>query len=96
LGEDELKATKENLGWPLEPRFYVPEEVGAFFRQAVGRGQALEAAYTDLLEAYSEQYPAEAAEYRRVLAGELPRAGKPRCRSFQRARPRRRALPAVS
>jgi transketolase len=72
LGEDELKATKENLGWPLEPRFYVPEEVGTFFRQAVGRGQALEAAYTDLLEAYSEQYPAEAAEYRRVLAGALP------------------------
>jgi transketolase len=27
LGEDELKATKEHLGWPLEPRFYIPEDV---------------------------------------------------------------------
>ncbi len=30
LGEDELKATKENLKWPLEPRFYIPKEVGEY------------------------------------------------------------------
>ena len=39
LGEDELKATKENLGWPLEPRFYIPGDVLAYYRQAIGRGQ---------------------------------------------------------
>ena len=72
LGDEELKLTKENLGWPVEPRFLVPEDVREFFGQAVGRGQQLEAQYSDLLEAYSEKYPSEAAELRHMLAGELP------------------------
>ena len=72
LGEDELKATKENLGWPLEPAFYVPDDVRAYFDQAKRRGAALEAAYNELLAAYAKAYPAEAAELQRMLAGELP------------------------
>jgi transketolase len=72
LGEDELKATKENLGWPLAPRFLVPDDVQRFFRQAVGRGQAWEAEHSDLLEAYSQEYPDAAAELRLFLSGELP------------------------
>jgi transketolase len=39
LGPEETKLTKQNLGWPLEPAFYVPDEVLAFFRQAVERGE---------------------------------------------------------
>jgi len=35
LGEDELKATKQFLGWPQEPRFLVPEDVRAFFGDVV-------------------------------------------------------------
>ena len=72
LGEEELALTKKNLGWPLEPRFYVPEDVQAFFQQAVSRGQHLEAEYSDRWEAYSQEFPAEAAELHRTLAGELP------------------------
>lgn len=72
LGNDELNATKVALGWPTEPRFYIPEEVGAFYRQAVNRGKELEAGFSDMLEAYSQEYPAEAAELRRLTAGELP------------------------
>ncbi len=72
LGDDELAATKQALGWPVEPRFYVPDDVAAFFGQAVARGKTWEAAYGDQLEAYSQEYPAEAAELRRVMAGELP------------------------
>lgn len=72
LGEDELKLTKEHLGWPLEPRFYIPEEVGTFFRQAVGRGKALEADYAKLMEDYKQAYPAEAAELDLYLSGDLP------------------------
>jgi transketolase len=72
LGADELKATKENLGWPLEPSFYVPDDVRAYFDQARSRGAALEAAYNELLEGYAKAYPAEAAELKRILASELP------------------------
>lgn len=72
LGEEELKLTKENLGWPQEPRFYIPDDVLALYRQAVPHGQQLEAEYNDLFEAYSQEFPAEAAEMRRFMAGELP------------------------
>ncbi|RME58211.1 MAG: transketolase, partial [Caldilineae bacterium] len=72
LGEDELIATKRNLNWPLEPRFYIPEDVAAFFRQAVERGRVLEAEYAALWERYSQAYPDLAAELQQFLSGELP------------------------
>jgi len=40
LGEEELKAAKENLGWPLEPRFLVPDDVRAFWQETVAAKQA--------------------------------------------------------
>ena len=43
LGEEEVKLTKENLGWPLDPKFYVPEEALAHFRKAIERGEKAEA-----------------------------------------------------
>ncbi|MEX1018625.1 MAG: transketolase [Litorilinea sp.] len=72
LGDDELGAAREYLGWPSEPRFYIPEDVQAFYRQAATRGQALEAEHAEMLAAYSEKYPDAAAELQRILAGELP------------------------
>ncbi|BAM00170.1 MULTISPECIES: transketolase [Caldilinea] len=72
LGEEELKATKENLGWPLEPRFYIPEDVLAYFRQAVERGRMLEDAHQQLMAAYADAYPDLAAELQRFIRGELP------------------------
>ncbi len=72
LGEEELKLTKENLGWPLEPKFFVPDDVRAFFTQAKGRGAALEGMHDHLMQNYERAYPVEAAELRLVLAGRLP------------------------
>lgn len=72
LGEEELKATKENLGWPLEPRFYIPDDVLAYFRQAVERGRLLEDAHQQLMAAYADAYPDLAAELQRFIRGELP------------------------
>ncbi|NWG07925.1 MAG: transketolase [Chloroflexi bacterium] len=72
LGEEELNAAKQNLGWPLEPRFYIPDDVLAFFRKAVERGRELEADWKMRLEAYSRLYPQLGAELKRRLAGELP------------------------
>ena len=72
LGDEELKLTKENLGWPVEPRFFIPEDVLDFYRKALDSGRRWEADYSDQLEAYSQEFPDEAAEFRRIIAGELP------------------------
>jgi len=72
LGEDELKATKEHLGWPLEPRFYIPEDVQAYYRQALARGARLEDSHAQLMAAYAAAYPELAAELLRFMRGDLP------------------------
>jgi transketolase len=71
-GDEELNGAKQKLGWPLEPRFYIPEEALAFFRQAVSKGAAEETAWQQKLQAYQAEYPAEAAELERRLTGRLP------------------------
>jgi transketolase len=72
LGPEELEAAKENLGWPTEPTFLIPQEVKVQFHKAVTRGKAWEAEWEAAFEAYAEVYPDLAAEFQRVMAGELP------------------------
>lgn len=72
LGPEETKLTKEHLGWPLEPPFYVPEEVLKFYRQAVDRGRRQEDAWQKLFERYSQTYSDLAKQFRQFLSGELP------------------------
>ncbi len=71
-GEEELRGAKQNLGWPLEPKFYVPEDVLDFFRQAQSRGAALEAEWQQRFAAYRGAYPELAADFERRMAGTLP------------------------
>jgi transketolase len=72
LGPDEVRLTKIAYGWDPDKTFYVPDEASALFLQAVGEGKARVAEWTTALDAYTLAYPAEAAELRRRLAGELP------------------------
>ncbi len=72
LGPDELAKTKENLDWPKEPGFFVPDDVRELFSAAPTHGERLEAAYNEMMAAYAAAYPAEAAEYERMMTGELP------------------------
>jgi len=65
LGAEEVRAAKENLGWPLEPAFWVPPEVEAHFRTAVGRGAGWETEWTAKVAAYAREHAADAAELRR-------------------------------
>jgi transketolase len=71
-GDSELNGAKENLGWPVEPCFYVPDEVLAFLRRAVAHGAKQEKAWQHKLAAYRAEYPDLAAELDRRLAGRLP------------------------
>jgi transketolase len=72
LGTAELQAAKENLCWPPQPAFWVPADVEAYFRTALGRGRALEAEWNARLEAFAADEPDAARELCRRLAGRLP------------------------
>jgi transketolase len=72
LGAEELKLTKENLGWPLEPEFLIPEEALKHFRQALEKGKAWEGEWTDRFQAYEKAHPELAAECQGWMSGQLP------------------------
>lgn len=72
LGDDELNAAKENLGWEKEPRFHIPDDVLAFYRKAVDRGRELEADWKLRYDAYARLFPDLGAELTRRLSGILP------------------------
>ncbi len=72
LGKEEVKLTKENLGWPLEPEFYMDEDVLNFWREAVTKGQQMEAAWQTRWNAYQQAYPELAAELQLAIEGKLP------------------------
>ncbi|HAV77810.1 MAG TPA: transketolase, partial [Anaerolineae bacterium] len=72
LGDDELNAAKENLGWQTEPRFYIPEDVLKFYRTAVEVGRERETDWKMKFDAYKKLHPALGAELGRRLAGKLP------------------------
>ncbi len=72
LGPDEVKATKEKLGWPVEPAFLVPEGTAARAGEAAARGQALHADWCARMDAYRAAYPELAKELETRFAGDLP------------------------
>jgi len=67
LGDDEVRRTKENLGWPPEKTFYVPDEVYDHMREAVDRGAEQKTTWDALLERYQEAHPERAAKYERWM-----------------------------
>jgi len=72
LGVDEVRCTKENLGWPTEPDFIIPEEALRHFREALPRGKEAEQTWDSLLSAYAREYPELAQELRSTIEGNLP------------------------
>ncbi len=72
LGDDELNAAKTNLGWPLEPRFLIPDDVLKLFRTAIDAGQKLEDEWNAAFAAYKTAHPQQAADLERRLRRDLP------------------------
>ncbi|QLI82027.1 transketolase [Chitinibacter fontanus] len=70
LGEAEIAATREAIGWPHAP-FEIPADVYAGWDKKAA-GAAAEAEWNSLFAKYAAQYPAEAAEFTRRMKGELP------------------------
>ncbi|CUS02799.2 transketolase [Candidatus Promineifilum breve] len=71
-GDAELDGAKKALGWPVAPRFHLPDEAVQYFRQALADGAAREAEWDERFAAYRAAYPDLAAELARRLKGELP------------------------
>ncbi len=72
LGPDEVRLTKEAYGWDPDRTFFVPDEAGAMFREAVGRGRELVAEWTARADRFAAAFPAEHDALWRRLSGELP------------------------
>ena len=72
LGADEIKATKENLGWPPDKDFYVPDEALASFRRAIDNGARMNKAWRDRWSLFETDYPEVAAEWTQITNRELP------------------------
>ncbi len=72
LGEDELKLTKKNLGWPEDAQFYIPAEVSTHFKSTLEKGKELEAHWQGVWNQYQEKYPEDARELKQWNSGKLP------------------------
>ncbi len=72
LGEDEIRLTKENLGWPTNKKFYVPEQARKAFGKCTVKGRKAETAWNKRLKAYAKKYPALAKNWETAIAGTLP------------------------
>jgi len=72
LGDEEVRLTKLNLGWPSEDPFYLPAEAVSRFRQAVPRGAQLEDEWQKMFAGYAAEYPELARLWQQVWSGELP------------------------
>jgi transketolase len=73
LGLDELRLTKEALGWPPDAQFLIPEDALAHFRTALDRGADAQGTWEAMCDGYEEAYPELAGEWNRRMAGELPK-----------------------
>ena len=72
-GEEELNGAKTKLGWPLEPSFYVPDDVAEFFKALSVQGEKKENSWKDSFASYAKEFKAEAQEFTRRMKGELPK-----------------------
>ncbi len=72
LGPEEVRETKKNLNWPLEPDFYIPDDVLENFRNAIPQGKEREAAWNSLMQSYSVKFPDLAKQWRQMISRELP------------------------
>ena len=83
LGEEEVKLSKEYLGIPLEPKFYIPDDVLTHFRKAIGRGEKAETEWQERLNAYRKAFPELAAEWDHYVGGEQSESWKSKLPNFK-------------
>jgi transketolase len=73
LGVEEVRLTKEGMGWLADSTFHIPEEVLRHFQKAIARGRSAQVEWESRFKAYAQQYPDLATEFQRVIDRRLPR-----------------------
>jgi transketolase len=82
LGVDEVKLTKEALGWPGDLFFAVPQRVYDQYARVAAAGKARRAMWLEAFAAYEKAYPAEAALWTTLMDGRLPEGWQDKLPTF--------------
>ena len=72
LGTEEIRLTKDNLAWPMDPSFLIPDEASTHFRQAVDKGKVLEDRWQETFSSFKKANPELANEWNLWMHGTLP------------------------
>jgi transketolase len=73
LGDEEIRLTKQNYGWPEDAKFYVPDGVREHFREGIGRrGKELRERWQQTFRKYADQNPELASHLEKMQRRELP------------------------
>jgi len=72
LGVEEVKLTKQALGWDPERTFFVPDDALAHFRSAIDRGQRAQADWQERFNTYARAFPELGEQWKATMAGEVP------------------------
>jgi transketolase len=72
LGKEETKLTKENLGWPVDPPFYIPEAAAKRFAECIEKGESQEKEWQQRWAAYEKAFPDLAKELKLIMDQKLP------------------------
>ena len=87
LGEEEVRLTKQNLGWPPDAKFFIPDVVRGYFAEQLEYWRHLEADWHSLFESYRQKHPDLAIQFERLMAGELPEGWQSRIPRFSPGKP---------
>lgn len=71
LGEEEVRLTKKNLGWPEDELFMVPDEALAVFRGCISQGEEAEKSWQERFDSYRESNPDLAEDLMNALNNKL-------------------------
>lgn len=82
LGEEEVKLTKRNLGWPEDKTFFVPQEVADFFSKFKQKGIEEEEAWKNTYKSYTEKYPQDAKIFNALMYNEYGQEWKKKLPKF--------------
>jgi len=85
LGGENRENTKKNLGWPLEPDFFVPDSVSTHCRRKIEEGHALRIRWEEKIQEYTKEFPDSGAHLTEFLSRVLPNGWSKDLPNFQPA-----------